>query len=311
MLGLAAACSPRAATPRARTRPARHRPPWPDHDGPHADPAARPEPTPAPVTLDAPCPYAATATVMDIIGQHLARTTVTTTTPHPGCAFYRPDGERAAEVTVSVLPSAAAAQAQAIRLGGRSANPVDGVADGGTVAITDYGAVLPSARAPRWSSSGSTSGSRWRRPNSPSSSSRRSEPPQDRAVRCRGQAVRWRARVARPTVIPSQTPRASAPAATNPPRTADLRLTPHLPPRSGRSRRSCKDDRVAKLTATLHTTAGDIVVELFRTRHRRRCRTSSNLAEGSKEWTQPGHRTEVQRAALRRHGLPPGDRRAS
>lgn len=109
---------------------------------PPATTAARPEPTPAPVTLDAPCPYAATATVMDIIGQHLDRTTVTTTTPHPGCAFYRPDGERAAEVTVSVLPSAAAAQAQAIRLGGRSANPVDGVADGGTVAITDSGAVL-------------------------------------------------------------------------------------------------------------------------------------------------------------------------
>jgi Domain of unknown function (DUF2020) len=103
---------------------------------------ARPKPTPAPVTIDAPCPYADTATVMDIIGQHLARTTVTKTTPHPGCAFYRPNAEKAAEVTVSVLPSAAAAQAQAIRLGGASANPVDGVADGGTVAITAAGALL-------------------------------------------------------------------------------------------------------------------------------------------------------------------------
>jgi hypothetical protein len=79
---------------------------------------------------------------MDIIGQHLDRTTVTTTTPHPGCAFYRPDAEKAAEVAVSVLPSAAAARAQAIRLGGHAANPVDDVADGGTVTISDAGAVL-------------------------------------------------------------------------------------------------------------------------------------------------------------------------
>jgi hypothetical protein len=79
---------------------------------------------------------------MDIVGQHIARTTVTKTTPHPGCAFYRPDAEKAADVAVSVLPSAAAAQAQAIRLTGRSANPVDSVGDGGTVAITDDGAVL-------------------------------------------------------------------------------------------------------------------------------------------------------------------------
>jgi hypothetical protein len=100
------------------------------------------KPTPPAVTVDAPCPYADTATVMDIIGQHLDRTTVTKTRPHPGCTFYRPNAEKAAEVAVSVLPSAAAAQAQAIRLGGKGANPVDGVADGGTVAITAAGAVL-------------------------------------------------------------------------------------------------------------------------------------------------------------------------
>jgi hypothetical protein len=95
-----------------------------------------------PVTVDAPCPYASAATVMDIVGQHIARTTVTSTTPHPGCAFYRPNGEKAADLAVSVLASATAAQAEAIRLTGPGANPVDSVADGGTVAITGDGALL-------------------------------------------------------------------------------------------------------------------------------------------------------------------------
>ncbi|HEV7657005.1 MAG TPA: DUF2020 domain-containing protein [Mycobacteriales bacterium] len=104
--------------------------------------AAKPTPTPPSVTVDGPCPYADTATVMDIIGQHLGRTTVTTTTPHPGCAFYRPNAEKAVEVTVSVLAGATAAQAQAIRIGGSGANPVTGVGDGGTVAIVAAGAVL-------------------------------------------------------------------------------------------------------------------------------------------------------------------------
>jgi hypothetical protein len=105
-------------------------------------PAVTPTRTPPPVTVDAPCPYADAATVMDIVGQHIARTTVTKTTPHPGCAFYRPDAEKAADVAVSVLASATAAQAEAIRLTGPGANPVDSVGDGGTVAITADGAVL-------------------------------------------------------------------------------------------------------------------------------------------------------------------------
>jgi hypothetical protein len=97
---------------------------------------------PAAATVEAPCPYADAPTVMDLVGQHIARTTVTRTTPHPGCAFYRPNGERAAEVAVSVLPTAAAAEAQAVRLPGPSANPVDSVGDAGAVAITDYGVLL-------------------------------------------------------------------------------------------------------------------------------------------------------------------------
>jgi len=103
---------------------------------------ARPRRSPPPVTVDAPCPYADASTVMDIVGQHIARTTVTRTTPYPGCAFYRPNAERAADVAVSVLPTAAAARASAIRLPGADANPVDSVADGGAVAITGDGAVL-------------------------------------------------------------------------------------------------------------------------------------------------------------------------
>jgi hypothetical protein len=98
--------------------------------------------TPPPVTVEAPCPYAAAATVRDIIGQHIARVTVTRTTPHPGCAFYRPNGEKAADVAVSALANPIAAQAEAIRLTGPTANPVDSVGDGGTVAITRDGATL-------------------------------------------------------------------------------------------------------------------------------------------------------------------------
>jgi Domain of unknown function (DUF2020) len=109
---------------------------------PRTVPPATPSRTPPPVTVDGPCPYAGATTVMDIVGQHIARTTVTKTAPHPGCTFYRPDGEKAAEVAVSVLASDTAAQTEAIRLTGPSANPVDSVADGGTVAITADGAVL-------------------------------------------------------------------------------------------------------------------------------------------------------------------------
>jgi Domain of unknown function (DUF2020) len=105
-------------------------------------PTHPPTRTPPPVTVDAPCPYADAATVMDIVGQHIARTTVTRTTPRPGCAFYRPNGEKAADVAVSVLASPTAAQTEAIRLTGPDANPVNSVGDGGTVAITADGAVL-------------------------------------------------------------------------------------------------------------------------------------------------------------------------
>jgi acyl CoA:acetate/3-ketoacid CoA transferase beta subunit len=63
-----------------------------------------------------------------------------------GCGYYRGDGERAVDIAVSALPDARAAQAKAIALGGKTANPVDGVGDGGVARVTDDGAVLAVSR---------------------------------------------------------------------------------------------------------------------------------------------------------------------
>lgn len=103
--------------------------------------------TSPPVTVDGPCPYADAELMAGTVGQRIDRVTVTRTRPHVGCAFYRPNGEKAADVAVSVLASAAAARAQAIRVPGRTANPVE-VGDGGAVAITDGGAVLAVSKGP-------------------------------------------------------------------------------------------------------------------------------------------------------------------
>ena len=121
-----AAAESTATSAAARTTPAR----------------PRATPTPRPVTVDAPCPYADADTIAATVGQRISRTTVTQTRPHVGCGFYRPNGERAADVAVTVLASPAAARSQAIAVAGAAANPVDGVADGGAVAVTDTGAVL-------------------------------------------------------------------------------------------------------------------------------------------------------------------------
>lgn len=105
-------------------------------------PARPPVRTPPPVTVDAACPYAAAQVVAETVGQRIARTTVTRTRPHVGCAFYRANGEKAADIAVTVLADAAAARTRALRIPGAPANPVDAVGDGGAVAITDRGAVL-------------------------------------------------------------------------------------------------------------------------------------------------------------------------
>jgi len=78
----------------------------------------------------------------DTVGQHIFRTTVTETRPYVGCGYYRGNGEKAVDIAVSVLASPVAAQARAVALGGTSANPVDGVGDGGVVTVTNDGSVL-------------------------------------------------------------------------------------------------------------------------------------------------------------------------
>lgn len=98
--------------------------------------------TPAPSPVPGRCPYLDADTVAGTVGQHIARTMVTPTRPYPGCSFYRPNGEPAADVTVSVLSGPIQAQTKAIAIGGQAANPVTGIGDGGAVRVTAEGAVL-------------------------------------------------------------------------------------------------------------------------------------------------------------------------
>lgn len=93
------------------------------------------------MTRDAACPYLDTDFVMQTVGQHIARTTVTTTHPE-SCAFYRPDGALAVKVDGSQLSSASAAASKVREVTGSAANPVTGLGDGGAVTITANGAVL-------------------------------------------------------------------------------------------------------------------------------------------------------------------------
>lgn len=109
---------------------------------PPATRTAAPRPTPPPVTVDAVCPYAGATTVAETVGQRIARTTVTRTRPHVGCAYYRPNGEKAVDIAVSVAANPVAAQTRALGIAGRTANPVDDVGDGGAVVMTDTGSVL-------------------------------------------------------------------------------------------------------------------------------------------------------------------------
>jgi len=117
--------------------PARTTPP------PRTTPPARPgRSTVAPSPVDGPCRYLDSDTVAGIVGQHISRSTVTPTKPYPGCTFYRANGEAAADIAVTVMASPSQAQAKAIAIGGQTANPVNGLGDGGVVTITDAGAVL-------------------------------------------------------------------------------------------------------------------------------------------------------------------------
>jgi len=102
----------------------------------------RPRTTTLPSPVVGTCPYLASEQVAETVGQHIDHSTVTPTRPYPGCSFYRPNGEQAVDIQISVLATATAAQARAITLGGRGANPVSNVGDGGVVALTPTGAML-------------------------------------------------------------------------------------------------------------------------------------------------------------------------
>jgi UPF0176 protein len=132
------ASPPPPSSPPASSAPvATSTPPKP---GPPASTAQTPPPSP----VEGTCPYVPSDTVQDIVGQHIQRTTVTATRPHPGCAFYRPNDEVAADIQVSQLATPVAAQTRAIQLGGKGANGLTGrdLGDGGVVTITDTGALL-------------------------------------------------------------------------------------------------------------------------------------------------------------------------
>src|SRR5262249_62192169 len=51
---------------------------------------SRSRPTTPVLTREGPCPYFGLEFAQQTIGQHLARSTVTTTRPYPGCTLYRP-----------------------------------------------------------------------------------------------------------------------------------------------------------------------------------------------------------------------------
>lgn len=81
---------------------------------------------------------------MYTIGQHIARTTVSSAVP-AGCAFFRPDGGEAAQTGARRAASPSAARSLALATVGSPANPVR-LADGGAVRVTGDGALLSVSR---------------------------------------------------------------------------------------------------------------------------------------------------------------------
>ena len=107
---------------------------------------ARPRPSTARVvTRDGTCPYFDLDFAEQTIGQHLARGTITTTRPYPGCTLYRPDGGKAIDIQVKEYRTALDAQQRAVTVVGSAANPTD-VGDHGTVAIVADGARLAASK---------------------------------------------------------------------------------------------------------------------------------------------------------------------
>jgi Domain of unknown function (DUF2020) len=109
-------------------------------------PAPPPTRTKQAATKDGPCPYFSTAFAQDTVGQHLARSTVITTTPYEGCVLYRPDGAKAVEIAVTTLATPLAAQQKAVSQLGASANPVRDVGDRATVLVGADGTRLVASK---------------------------------------------------------------------------------------------------------------------------------------------------------------------
>jgi hypothetical protein len=107
--------------------------------------SAAPRTTVPVVVRDGPCPYFGTGYAQQTIGQHLARTTVTSTRPYPGCTLYRPDGGKAIDIQVLAYPSALAAQRRAVSVLGPSANPTE-VGDRGAVLVVADGTRLAASK---------------------------------------------------------------------------------------------------------------------------------------------------------------------
>ncbi len=132
-----------------RSAPAASVPAAPTGTSSAAGPTSTARPTPsavsaAPSPVEGDCPYLDAGFVQDTVGQHIDRTTVTATSHEslPTCTFYRPDGDPAAEVALTELATAVAAQTAAIRIGTPAADPVDGIADGGVVLASPGQTVL-------------------------------------------------------------------------------------------------------------------------------------------------------------------------
>jgi len=102
-------------------------------------------PTTPVLTRDGDCPYFGRGFAMQTIGQHLTRSTVTSTRPYSGCTLYRPDGGKAIDIRVTAYPTALVAGQRVVTLLGPTANPVD-VGEHAVVAIVADGTRLAASK---------------------------------------------------------------------------------------------------------------------------------------------------------------------
>jgi hypothetical protein len=91
-----------------------------------------------PVTTEQDCPYLATSTVEDVVGQKTPTVSTTGTPggPPPSCTFAKPNGEAALTVEISQVADSVAARTAAVeRVAGIGGTAVTDIADGGGIAV--------------------------------------------------------------------------------------------------------------------------------------------------------------------------------